>query len=125
MDLKYNVLCEWVKRDLIKLERVATKLNLADHFAKQLGPLLFHRHVDCIMGRVRPQYSPYSRDMVGLRRRHPDETVADEKKADSLPVATPTMPAVLTDGRPFAAAAAKLVTSWKTATSHYVARLAV
>ena len=124
MDLKYNVLCEWVERDLIKLERVATKLNLADHFTKQLGPLLFHRHVDYIMGRVPPQYSPCSRDMVGLRRRHPEEIIAEGKR-DPLPVATPTVPAVLTDGRPFAAAAAKLVTSRKTATSHYVARLAV
>ncbi len=46
MDLKYNVLCKWVERDLIKLERVATKLNLTNHFTKQIGPLQLHRHVD-------------------------------------------------------------------------------
>ena len=46
MDIKYNVLCKWVERDLIKLERVDTSLNMADHFTKQLGPTLFNRHVD-------------------------------------------------------------------------------
>ncbi len=128
MDLKYNVLCEWVERDLIKLERVATKLNLADHFTKQLGPLLFHRHVDYIMGRVPPQYSPCSRDMVGLRRHNPESLVAvkeDAKGANPSHADLPTMSAIPTGARPFTAAAAKFATSWKTATSHYVARLGV
>ena len=55
MDIKYNVLCEWVERDLIVLERVDTKLNMADHhFTKQLGPLAFRRHTDYILGHVPP-----------------------------------------------------------------------
>ena len=48
MDIKYHVICEWVERDLMKLERVNTTQNLADHFTKQLGPLLFSRHIDYI-----------------------------------------------------------------------------
>jgi hypothetical protein len=31
MDIRYNVLCEWVERDLIVLERVDTTINEADH----------------------------------------------------------------------------------------------
>ena len=57
MDIKYNVLCEWVERDLIKLERVDTSLNMADHFTKQLGPTLFNRHVDYLLGHVPPKYA--------------------------------------------------------------------
>lgn len=57
MILKYKVLADWVDHDLVKHERVDTKLNMADHFTKQLGPLLFHRHTDYLMGRVPTQYS--------------------------------------------------------------------
>ena len=56
MDIKYFSLCEWVERDLIKLERVATALNMADHFTKALGSLLFRRHTDYLLGRVPPRY---------------------------------------------------------------------
>jgi hypothetical protein len=46
MDIKYHVLCEWVERDLILLSRIDTTVNMADHFTKQLGPTLFHRHLE-------------------------------------------------------------------------------
>ena len=54
MDIRFRVLAEWVERDLVQLERVDTKLNLADHFMKQLGPLLFRRHIDYLLGHVPP-----------------------------------------------------------------------
>ena len=57
IDIKWHVLCQWVEQDLIKLERIPTALNIADIFTKQLGPLLFKRHCDYLMGRVPPQYS--------------------------------------------------------------------
>ena len=125
MDLKYNVLCEWVDRDLITLERVATKLNLADHFTKQLGPLLFHRHADYIMGRVPPQYSPCFESMTGLRRR--DSTVAPKPKSldDKLSQQPVQLPTATQSEAPFAAAAAKLTASWARVTSYYVAKLTV
>ncbi|EJK59937.1 hypothetical protein THAOC_19786 [Thalassiosira oceanica] len=65
MDIKYHVLCEWVERDLIKLERVDTTINMADHFTKQLGPTLFHRHIDYIMGHVPPTYSARYHQLTG------------------------------------------------------------
>ncbi|EJK44797.1 hypothetical protein THAOC_36634, partial [Thalassiosira oceanica] len=58
MDIKYHVLCEWVDRDLLKLVRIDTSLNMADHHTKSLGPALFHRHNDYILGHVPPTYSP-------------------------------------------------------------------
>jgi len=57
MDIRYHVLCEWVERDLIVLERVDTTINEADHFTKLLSRVLFHRHIDYIMGHVPPEYS--------------------------------------------------------------------
>jgi hypothetical protein len=58
MDIRYHVLCEWVERDLIVLERVDTTINEADHFTKLLSRVLFHRHIDYIMRHVPPEYSP-------------------------------------------------------------------
>ncbi len=57
MDIRYHVLCEWVERDLIVLEHVDTTINEADHFTKLLSRVLFHRHIDYIMGHVPPEYS--------------------------------------------------------------------
>ena len=44
-------------KDMTKLERVDTKMNVADVYTKQLGQLLFHRHCDYLMGRVPSSYS--------------------------------------------------------------------
>lgn len=57
MDIKFYALCEWVERDLLRLERIDTCVNLGDHFTKALPPVLFRRHLDYIMGRVPPAYS--------------------------------------------------------------------
>ena len=57
MDIKFYALCEWVERDLIRLERIDTTINPADHFTKILSPILFRRHTDYIMGKVPPHYS--------------------------------------------------------------------
>ncbi len=58
MDIRYHVLCEWVEQDLIVLEQVDTTINKADHFTKLLSCVLFHRHIDYIMGHVPLEYSP-------------------------------------------------------------------
>ena len=105
MDTKYHVLCEWVERDLIKLERVDTSQNLADHFTKQLGPNLFHRHVDYILGKVPPQYSSCFKRLQGI--------LAEKSKNIQPPVVP--VPKAITK-RPLAAAAAKLWTSWSKVT---------
>jgi hypothetical protein len=44
IDIKYFALCDWIKRDLIILERIDTSINLSDHLTKTLSRILFHRH---------------------------------------------------------------------------------
>ena len=101
IDIKYHVLCEWVERDLIKLERIDTSQNMADHFTKQLGSTLFHRHVDYILGKVPPQYSSCYKRLRGLVKKDSPEIV-------QTPIKIPEAISKL----PLAAAAAKLWTSW-------------
>ncbi|KAL7523114.1 hypothetical protein ACHAWF_000378, partial [Thalassiosira exigua] len=57
VDIRYFALCEWVERDLMKLERIDTSQNISYNLTKQLGTVLFYRHTDYIMGRVPPKYS--------------------------------------------------------------------
>ena len=63
IDIKYHVIYQWVEGDLLKLERILTTMNIADIFTKQLGPLLYRRHCDYLMGRVPPQYSAHYQDL--------------------------------------------------------------
>ena len=107
MDIKYRVLAEWVNRDLVRLERVDTSQNWADHFTKQLGPLLFRRHIDYIMGHVPPQYSSQFQEVCGALKR--------DGQYKQHPPADPQ--------RPIAAAAAKLSPVWERVTSLYRAVL--
>ena len=65
MDIKWHTLAQWVERDLLKLERVDTSINMSDHFTKQVGPTLFHRHVDYILGHVPPTYSAWFKRLHG------------------------------------------------------------
>ncbi len=116
MGIKYKVLCEWVERELEVLERVETKLNMADHFTKQLGPLLFHRHTDYIMGRVQPQYSSHFKNVHGLLKQ-PWRVLP--KESYRPPTAAPATT------RPTAAAAAKLAAHWTSVTSYYCSQIVI
>ena len=104
MDIKYNVLCEWAERDLIKLERVDTSLNMADHFTKQLGPTLFNRHVDYLLGHVPPKYSACFKQIYEM-------AYSGNTKRSTTPRLTPWLPTAVTT-HPAAAAAAKLFATW-------------
>ena len=57
IDIKWFTLCIWVERDLIKLVRVHTSLNIADQMTKSLGPTLFHQHNNYLLGHVPPAYA--------------------------------------------------------------------
>jgi hypothetical protein len=65
MDIKYFLLCDWVKRDLRHVERVDTKMNMAGMFIKSLPRLMIHRHDDYLLGHVPPKYSPVYSYLVG------------------------------------------------------------
>jgi hypothetical protein len=58
IDIKYFALCDWVERDLIRLERIDTSINISDHLTKSLTRILFHRHADYLLGHIPPKYSP-------------------------------------------------------------------
>ena len=116
MDIKYNVLCKWVERDLIVLERVDTKLNMADHFTKQLGSLDFRRHTDYIFGHVPPAYSSCFQLLHGLLQTEKDQS-KDKLMVPSVPI-PPTAPFYI----PLAAAAEKIFAPWKHIIKCYVAR---
>ena len=57
IDIRHYALFDWVERDLIAIEDIASNLNAADIVTKQTGPILFARHVDNITGRLRPPYA--------------------------------------------------------------------
>ena len=65
MDIKYFLLCDWVDRDLMHLERVDTKINMADMFTKILPRLMFYPHADYLLGHIPPKYSPVYSSLVG------------------------------------------------------------
>ena len=68
MDIKYQVICEWVERDLLNLKRIDTSINLADLFTKQLGTTLFYRHTDFVLGHVIPHYAEQPNPRVTMIR---------------------------------------------------------
>jgi hypothetical protein len=47
------------------LERVDTKLNMADMFTKSLPRLMFYQHADYLLGHVPPKYSMVYSYLVG------------------------------------------------------------
>ena len=77
MDIKYQVICEWVERDLLHLKRIDTSINLADLFTKQLGTTLFYRHTDFVLGHVPPHYatttSPHVATITAMEDPHPSD----------------------------------------------------
>ena len=64
IDIKYFFLCEWVERGLMLLEGIDTSINMSDHLTKGLQTILFHHHMDFILGHVLPMYSPVYETIV-------------------------------------------------------------
>jgi hypothetical protein len=42
IDIKFFSLCDWVKRNLMLLDRIDTSINMADHLMKALQHILFN-----------------------------------------------------------------------------------
>jgi hypothetical protein len=70
IDINYFLLCEWVERDLMLLERIDTKLNLSDHFTKSLSRILFLCHTNFLLGYIPPLFSPVQSYLVGTYTDH-------------------------------------------------------
>ena len=56
MDTKHFALQQWVELDLLSLKRIATADNESDGMTKNLGRTLFYRHMEYLMGKIRPEY---------------------------------------------------------------------
>jgi hypothetical protein len=109
MDIRYNVLCEWVKQDLFILERVDTNINEANHFTKILAWVLFHQHINYIMGHVPPEYSPTHLQSTGQFDTTKLQTVPNTfttKQTMTLPISLD----IRNKSYPIAVAAARLYT---------------
>ena len=70
IDIKYFSLCDWVERNRMLLEWIDTKINMSDHFTKNLSKALFHRHIDFILGHIPPSYSPLHLSLIGTYTDH-------------------------------------------------------
>lgn len=110
IDTRYHALCEWVERDLIKLERVDTSRNMADHFTKQLSATLFNRHVDYILGKVPPHYSECYKKIKELTTQLKPRTL--KKKEYTQSVITPPTSALPNTQAAAAKVCAKLCSTW-------------
>jgi hypothetical protein len=58
INIKYFAFFDWVERDLLRLERIDTSINISDHLTKALTRILFHRHADYLLGHIPPKYLP-------------------------------------------------------------------
>ena len=54
IDIRHYALNDWVERDLVTLEDCPSGLNASDLATKQIGGILFARHLDNISGQLIP-----------------------------------------------------------------------
>ena len=80
-------LLDWVKRDLLKLEYTATTNNCSDALTKPLARILFHKHMDRIMGRLIPKQFRIENQKVTESKIHtplPDVHAKNDKIISSI-----------------------------------------
>ncbi|GFH58496.1 hypothetical protein CTEN210_14972 [Chaetoceros tenuissimus] len=68
METKYFGLQDWVKRDLVTLERINTSDNYSDALTKAVGTTLFYPHMNFIMGKIVPEYALHKDTNLSFRR---------------------------------------------------------
>ena len=56
IEIKKFVILSWVEQDLINVSNIKTTLNTSDYLTKNAPRLIFHRHNDINMGKIRPHY---------------------------------------------------------------------
>ena len=81
MDIRYFALSDWVEMDLMRLERVHTPINEADHLTKLLD------RTDYMMGHIPPAYSPCFTAMTGEANDNDIDVIGREDLTVRPPVA--------------------------------------
>ena len=56
MDIKKFVIIDWIERDMLLMKRISTSDNFADAMTKPMGRQLHYRHMDYILGKLKPKY---------------------------------------------------------------------
>ena len=56
MEIKHFALQDWVLQDLLTLQQIDTKDNYSDVMTKATARVLFHWHINYIMGKIKPSY---------------------------------------------------------------------
>jgi hypothetical protein len=75
IDIKFFALCDWVERDLIRLERIDTSTNIANHLTKSLSKNLSQCHSDFLLGHVPPTYSSVYQQAITTYHNQFDEDI--------------------------------------------------
>ena len=57
IELKYFAIQDWVEKDLIVMKWISSTNNCSDSLTKPLARTLQYKHMDYIMGRVRPKFN--------------------------------------------------------------------
>lgn len=64
VELKHFAIQDWVQKDLLIMKWISTHNNCSDSFTKALTKMLQYKHVDYLMGRVRPLYNLNVNNMI-------------------------------------------------------------
>ena len=56
VETKHFAIQDWVEKDLLILKRISTTDNYSDVFTKATGRTLFYRHMNYVLGKIRPAY---------------------------------------------------------------------
>jgi hypothetical protein len=64
IDMKQFVILQWSEEDLISFTDCPSALLMADSMTKQTGRTKFYEHMDIIMGRRKPRFSPTTNQCV-------------------------------------------------------------
>ena len=57
VELKHFAIQDWVAKDLLIMKWISTHNNCSDSLTKPLNKILQYKHMDYLMGRVRPLYN--------------------------------------------------------------------
>jgi hypothetical protein len=64
VDMKQFVILQWSEEDLISFTDCPSALLMADSVTKQAGRTKFYEHMDVVMGRRKPRFSPTTNQCV-------------------------------------------------------------
>ena len=71
VDTKYFAIQDWIEEDILLLRKINTADNYSDALTKATARTLFHRHMDYILGKIRPEYTSPLHRVRFLKQKEP------------------------------------------------------